>query len=233
MNFQDLDEKTGAIIGMIIEEVFRNERQGKITRLGGLNKYALKGQILFTGSSLMEHFPIEEFCIAEGIQSIIYNRGVGGFTTDDFLRNIHTVLLELDPSRVFINIGTNDISESIAPDGDWLNHLITNYDCILTQLKAQKPNCDVYLMAYYPTNQAVIAGSPFSKQTFGLRTQENINKANREVEKLAVRYGYHYINANAGLADVDGDLKAEYTTDGVHMTPDAYFQVFRNLKPYL
>ena len=76
-----------------------------------LNKIAQKGQILFTGSSLMEQFPVNEIAMSMGITKTIYNRGIGGTTTDDFLAHIGTVLLDLEPSKVFINIGTNDIHE--------------------------------------------------------------------------------------------------------------------------
>ena len=41
----------------------------------------------------------------------IYNRGVSGLNTDEFLENIDTLLLDLEPSKIFINIGTNDITK--------------------------------------------------------------------------------------------------------------------------
>lgn len=83
---------------------------------------AVKGQILFTGSSLMEQFPITEIARNHGIDKIIYNRGIGGYTTDDFIAEIDTVLFDLAPSKLFINIGTNDMRP--REDGqDWAVHL--------------------------------------------------------------------------------------------------------------
>lgn len=46
-----------------------------------LNKIATKGQVLFTGSSLMEQFPIVELAMIYGLNIKVHNRGVGGFTT--------------------------------------------------------------------------------------------------------------------------------------------------------
>ena len=105
-----------------IEEIFQQrqqyERQLKIKRYRELNAHARKGQTLFTGSSLMEQFPVDELCRSFQIDTCVYNRGVGGFTTDDFLREIDTQLLDLEPSKIFINIGTNDIKNDPAiPDG--------------------------------------------------------------------------------------------------------------------
>ena len=47
------------------------------------------------------------------------------------------------------------------------------------------------------------------------------------------KYGYRYIDCNAGLADENGEQKAEFSIDGVHMYADAYEIVFQNLKQYL
>lgn len=84
----------------------------KIKNYDYINQIALKGKILFTGSSLMEMFPVCEIARSRGIEEIIYNRGVGGLNTDEFLEHIDTLLLDLEPSKIFINIGTNDITET-------------------------------------------------------------------------------------------------------------------------
>lgn len=222
-----------AIIEQEIGKIFENQRNDRVNKNKILNKYVKEGAILFTGSSLMEHFPIEELSIAEGIDKTIYNRGVGGFTTDDFIKNMDTMFMEYKASKIFINIGTNDISAKIDSDGNWLNHLTTNYEIILSHLKEKQPECEVYMMAYYPSNMEVIKSTDFGAIAFGIRTLENIQLANKEVEALAEKFGYHYINVNDGLTDSQGNLKAEFTTDGVHMTPDAYAVVLGNMKQYI
>lgn len=233
MDIQNMNEDTKNLISNIIHGYMESDRTQKITRFNSLNKLTLKNQILFTGSSLMEQFPVTELCMVEGIDKIIYNRGLGGFTTDDFLANISTLLLDLKPSKVFINIGTNDINENNVENGDWLSHLIYNYDRILKQLKEILPSCEVFLMAYYPSNNEVIKNLSFAINPFTTRTNENIDRANIEVEILAKKYDYNFINVNQGLADSLGNLKEEYTSDGVHMYPEAYLVVLRNLRQYL
>lgn len=111
------DKDISAKVGQAIGEIFENQRREMVNKNKILNQYAKEGAVLFTGSSLMEHFPVEELRLAEGIDKIIYNRGVGGFTTNDFLKNIDTMLLDYKVGKVFINIGTNDISENIEPNG--------------------------------------------------------------------------------------------------------------------
>ena len=53
------------------------------------------------------------------------------------------------------------------------------------------------------------------------------------VKKLADKFGYTYIDVNTGLTDVNGNLKEEYTIEGVHMYANAYRCVLENLKQYL
>lgn len=99
-----------------------------------LNKIAQKGQILFTSSSLMKLFPINEITMSMGVTKIIYNRGIGDTTSDEFLEHIHTVLLDRNPAKVFINIGTNDINPRSGGEY-WEAHLLKNYEKILQIIK--------------------------------------------------------------------------------------------------
>ena len=79
-------------------ELMRKEQKRKLENFRELNKTAVKGQILFTGSSLMEMFPAEDFLREENSEQIIYNRGIGGFITDDMLRNMNEQIFDLEPS---------------------------------------------------------------------------------------------------------------------------------------
>ena len=197
-----------------------------------LNQYVQKGQILFTGSSLMEQFPISELSISHNLGKIIYNRGIGGYKTDDFLRDIDDMLFDLEPSYVFLNIGTNDMNE--REDGeDWLAHLLRNYRRIFDLCKEKLPDTKFYIMAFYPINSVIPAAKPLLSNMLKLRTRENLKLANEAIEKLTREYGYEYIDVNAGLTDEEGFLKAEFTVEGVHMFADAYEIVYQNLLPYL
>lgn len=210
----------------------KEEQEKKIRNYRYLNKNVKKGQILFTGSSLMEQFPVCELSSACGLDRLVYNRGVGGYTTDDFLREIDTVLFDLEPSKVFLNIGTNDLRE--REDGtDWMTHLLGNYEAILKLCRERLPQTEIYLMAYYPVNGEVSVDNPQAGAMLKVRTNENIALVNERVSRLAEACGYHFINVNQGLTDEEGNLKADFTVEGVHMFAEAYGVVFKNLKPYI
>lgn len=223
---------------MDIEKIFKanmkRQQLETIDKYNLLNTFARKGQILFTGSSLMEQFPINELLMTEGMDQIIYNRGVGGFTTDDMLEHMGTQIFAVEPSKIFINIGTNDISNPTVSFETALEHTIKNYTEILTQIQTKLPQTEVYLMAYYPVNETdKVPENEWGKTLFVNRNNHNIPLANAEVKKLAESFGFHYIDVNAGLTDERGMLKKEYTIEGVHMYANAYHIILENMKPYL
>ncbi|MDO4340657.1 MAG: GDSL-type esterase/lipase family protein [Eubacteriales bacterium] len=228
------DSKSIELLKVIDEQMRARGKQEQFEKAKNfqiLNRNVVKGQILFTGSSLMEQFPITEIAQNHGINKIIYNRGIGGYTTDDFISEIDTVLFDLSPSKLFINIGTNDINE--REDGeDWNRHLLTNYKFILNQIKERLPETEVYMMAYYPVNPTV-ADNEFISHMLKIRTNDNLNMVNGQVSELAQEFGFHFINANEGLCDENGNLKAEFTKEGLHMFANAYEIVFNNIKQYI
>ena len=219
-------------IGDSMAARMRAEQANKVKNFRVLNRTAKKGAVLFTGSSLMEQFPICELARSAGIKAVIYNRGIGGTTTDDFIREIDTVLLDPEPGKVFINIGTNDMTDRIYGES-WMDHLEANYETILRTVKERLPDTEIYCMAYYPTNHHLPDQNEWTRAMLKDRTRENIAECNRRVKKLAEKYGYFYIDANAGLTDENGEQKAEFAIDGVHMYADAYEIVFENLRQYL
>ncbi len=206
------------------------EQQDRLQRYRVLNERVKKGEILFTGSSLMEQFPIDELRMTEGIDAVIYNRGVGGFTTQDMLQYMEEMVFAVEPGKIFINIGTNDISRP----GYLVEKLMENYGKIITMIQQRLPEAEIYMMAYYPVNEVdKLPEGEWAKGMFATRTNENIRIANQAVERLAGEMGCHYIDVNEGLTDESGRLKKEYTIEGIHMYANGYRVVLENLRKYL
>ena len=58
-------------------------------------------------------------------------------------------------------------------------------------------------------------------------------EVNAEVKKMAEELGCTYINVFDCLLDEKGNLKAEYTIEGMHMYANGYAVVLEKLMPYL
>lgn len=191
------------------------------------NLNAQKGQVLFTGSSLMEMFPIEKFIEERGIPRVVYNRGVGGYRAEDLLKALEICVFELEPSRIFINIGTNDLSDPAVS----ISQMISVYREILERIKRRLPGVELYLMAYYPINYDAAAEA--MKPCLRVRTNEKISQANQEVKKLAELVHGRYIDVSDNLKDGQGNLKAEFTIEGLHITEDGYRAILDDIMKYV
>ena len=210
------------------KENWRLEKEQMVKDFHVWNKDAVKGQTVFVGSSLMEMFPVEEWVKELGSNApIVYNRGVGGYRTTDLLPILDACVFELKPRKVFINIGTNDLSDGNIP----LETVISNYDKIITQIEEKLPGVIIYMMAYYPVNYD--AATEEMKKCLLIRTNEKINKANEQIAQLACKHGQKYINVNAPLMDEQGCLKAEYTIEGMHIKPEGYRAIFEDIIAYV
>lgn len=213
-----------------IQERLKFEQEDRLERFRKLNENIKKGETLFTGSLLMEQFPINELLMTNGMNHVIYNRGIGGFKTTDFLEHMEEMVFGTEPSRIFINIGTNDIGSLDYK----LENLIENYETIIRKIQKRLPDAEIFMMAYYPVNETdKVPQEEWAKNFFVTRTNENTSIANEAVEKLAQKLGCHFINVNKGLTDEQGKLKKEYTIEGIHMYANGYQVVLDNLKAYL
>lgn len=205
----------------------KKETDRKLENYHKQNQTVQKHQILFAGSSLMEMFPIEDFLKERNLPYIVYNRGVGGYKTEDLLQAMDICIYELSPRRIFINIGTNDLSDSSIP----ISQMISNYDRILKEIEEHLPGVELYLMAYYPVNYD--AATEEMKPCLKIRNNEKIHLANTEVKKLAARHHAKYIDVNRALKDSDGNLKAEYTIEGMHINKDGYRAILDDVLTYV
>ena len=203
------------------------DKEMKIARYREANKSAVKGQVVFAGSSLMEMFPIRKLQQEKGDDRMIYNRGVGGFLSGELLAVIDVCVTQLLPAKVFINIGNNDLSWSSIP----ICELMDRYDQILTAIEDAVPGVRIYLMAYYPVNEA--AASPEMRDCLKNRTNEKISAANEEVKKLAAKHGQRYIDVNDKLRDEQGRLRAEYTIEGMHINEAGYRAIYDDIMAYV
>lgn len=203
------------------------DKQEKLERYREANKTAQKGQILFAGSSLMEMFPVDKLLKERGIDITVYNRGIGGYVTAEMMEHLDVCVTDLMPRRLFINIGTNDLSDpDVTPEV-----LEARYEEIITAIEQRVPGVGIYMMAYYPINYE--AAEEHMKPCLLIRTNEKINAANAMVERLAKRHGQKYIDVNRALKDDQGRLKAEYTIEGMHIKEDGYRAIMDDLIPYI
>ncbi|ASG80226.1 MULTISPECIES: GDSL-type esterase/lipase family protein [Lactiplantibacillus] len=205
-------------------------QQTILNKYATANQTALKGQIVITGSSTVEIFPIEALQTKLQLKHKIYNRGIRAMTTADELAHMDTLIFELQPSILFLQIGANDMSFNLPEET-----MMHNYDQIMTLIANKLPNTQVYIMAYYPIN-TVADFNPTDDPHPNVaqhRTNAMTMAANIKVKALATKHHFDFIDLNAGLTDTAGNLKKTLTFDGLHPLPAGYDIIFNNMLPYL
>ena len=193
------------------------------------NRLAKKGQVVFTGSSLMEQFPLNEMLQGEALPYRVYNRGMSGFVAPQLLQVLDVCVVELAPAHVFLNIGTNDMSR---PDYRQ-EALLACYRRILEEILSHVPGVKLHLLAYYPVNPDLEGQEGWAAEALRYRTNQVLREANQGVEALAREMGAEYLDLNAPLLDGQGRLRAQYTKEGIHLYPAGYQAVLGELLPVL
>lgn len=214
-----------------LEENGRRERLEKLERFKQLNRYAKKGQIVFAGSSLAEQFPIHELLSSDHNTAIIYNRGIGGDIITNLSETLDTCIFELEPKKLFINIGTNDIGMPSYSE----TLLMQRYSALIDTIRQRLPMTSIYMLSYYPVNPSIDSHIPkeFREQMFMTRTNAAITSANQILKNIAAQKGCTYIDVSSVLTDDRGQLDSDLTLEGIHLWPIAYARVYEILKPFL
>ena len=210
-------------------EMAQRQDREKLESYRQLNRLAKKGQAVFTGSSLMEQFPLNEMLQGEALPYRVYNRGMSGFVAPQLLQVLDVCVYELAPAHVFLNIGTNDMSR---PDYRQ-EALLACYRRILEEILSHVPGVKLHLLAYYPVNPDLEGQEGWAAEALRYRTNQVLREANQGVEALAREMEAEYLDLNAPLLDGQGRLRSQYTKEGIHLYPAGYQAVLGELLPVL
>ena len=77
-----------------------------------INSVAKHGGIVFLGSSYLGSIPICELAQDFETELPVYNRSIDGLTIDKVCDELESCVLELNPSKVFISIGDEDVKNA-------------------------------------------------------------------------------------------------------------------------
>lgn len=180
-----------------------------------------EGGILFCGSSLMSGFRVVDTFLAEdGYDISTGNVSMGGTTIADFAAAQKEKIVAMNPGAIFINIGSVDV-DRVASEVFDMQFMQDSYRELLTYLRDNLPDCAIYVMAYYPS------------QENSFRPNALVDECNMWVEELAGELGLNFVNVSGVLKNEKGYLREDYSADGIHLTDEAYREVYNELKSSL
>ena len=206
----------------LLENWLLKEQEKIQTKYRELNQISvIEPDIIFIGDSIVEYYPLQELL---GTTKTIVNRGIRGYQTGLLLDNLDAHLYGDAVDQIVLLIGTNDIGKDVP-----MSQALTNLESVIQSISRDYPLSQIKLVSILPVHQ----GEEY-KQTVYIRTNEKIKDWNQAYQELASAYmQVEYVSAFEELLDQEGQLKSDYTTDGLHLSVSGYQALSETLKTRL
>ena len=157
------------------------------------------GSVLFLGDSITEQGMWNEWFP----ELPTLNRGVGGDTVSGLHARLDRAVDQ--PALISLLIGTNDLS-GLGPSAE-VPDIGRQLDGLVSAVRKAAPDAPLLLNSVMPR-----------KRSFAGRIKE----LNRHARHIAERSGAEYLDLWPTLANDRGELRAEFTSDNLHLSGEGY-----------
>ncbi|MFN6541123.1 MAG: SGNH/GDSL hydrolase family protein [Nostoc sp. EkiNYC01] len=154
---------------------------------------------ILVGDSLSMWFPREKLPAGK----LWLNQGISGDTSAGVLRRLGA-FSATRPDVIYIMAGINDLRK-----GDTDQAILRNYRRIVRRLRQAHPQAQIIVQSILPTRLPKISNS-------------RIRHINTQLAQIAKQEGANYLNIYSWFTDMEGNLRPELTTDGLHLSPEGY-----------
>jgi len=168
-----------------------------------------EGPVVFLGDSITEGLSVYGYFPEAKII------GVNSLNTISAKEQIENVV-SLKPSKLFILIGINDIWE-----GGSVDEYIDRYRELINKIKAGTSDSKIYIESILPVSE-------YAMERNEQISNKIIDEANNKIKVMAREVGVNYIDINSAFKDNKGNLRSEYTNDGVHLI-DYYYPTWTGI----
>jgi lysophospholipase L1-like esterase len=177
----------------------------------------MQGQILFIGSSLFRLWDEVEEQMAP---LPVLNRGFGGSRTWEVLNYMDQILFPYHPRIIVYYAGSNDVNA-----GRPAEEIVGRFKQFAERVATELPRTKIFFVS--PLR------SP-DKQARWKARWNVVDALNAEMKALAeASRQVDFIDVNPPLHNSDGTPRNGWYTDGQHITPEAYVEWARIVKPIL
>lgn len=177
--------------------------------------------IIFLGDSLTDFYDLEKY-----YDIPIINSGVAGWTTDDLLNDLDEKVFKYKAKKIILLIGTNDITYGKSNE-----YIVNNIEKIVETIKNKNKYVKIYIESLYPINNT--ENKKIDHNMVKSRTNGQIININKLLKNYCNKNKITYINMYDLLKDENGNLKLEYTQEGLHMSDEGYEVITSELKKYV
>lgn len=173
--------------------------------------------IVFMGNSLTHGCEWHELLKMPNV----VNRGINGDVVAGIKERVGSVVAG-HPAKIFLMSGANDVSHNLTADS-----IATAIADLIDYIRVESPSTRIYLQSMLPINNS------FGRYKLMAGKEEVIRDINKHLVKIAADRGITFINLYPSFCDEEGNLKREFTNDGLHLLGPAYL-VWRDIVlPYV
>ena len=141
----------------------------------------------------------------------VRNRGIIGDEVMGVYDRLHQILPG-HPAKLFLLIGVNDVSHDLTTDT-----IVGRIRVTVERIQKESPDTKLYLQSLLPINESFGRYKRLAGKT------NMIPEINKQLEELAKEKGLTYINLFPLFTEKGRNvLRAELTTDGLHLKEEGY-----------
>lgn len=189
------------------EETVRKYREDKLAKYAAENAGEIEADVLFLGDSLTDGCDLERWY--PGLVTL--NRGIGGDTTYTLQERLQVSVFDARTKVIVLLIGGNN-----------MDTMLENYEQIVVSLRKNMPDSRLIICSL-----TAMGGDWARKNDAALRN-------NVALRQIAVRYDCEFADLFTPLYDAGtGEIRADCTADGVHLTDAGYETVSGQLRPLI
>ncbi|WP_375467510.1 SGNH/GDSL hydrolase family protein [uncultured Nostoc sp.] len=165
---------------------------------------------ILAGDSLSLWFPSE--LLPEGKNWL--NQGISGETSNGLLKRLK-IFDRTQPELIFVMIGINDLIGGMS-DGV----ILDNQRQIISYLQKVHPTAQIIIQSILPhgAEEATWKG----RKKLQTIANSRIRKLNQQLQSISTKKGVKYLDLYPLFTNKQGNLRREFTTDGLHLSPEGY-----------
>lgn len=196
------------------------EIERKTLHYAQLAPYAPENATVLLGDSITELCRSDdiygEYSSATGVP--VVNRGISGETSASMLARIEDSVIAINPRNLVMLMGVNDLNQGVSQED-----ITANIRNMIQQVKEASPATNIVLQAVYPTDSK--RESFFERFQLQGRDSGTIKGLNDKLREMAEQEDVSFVDATDILADEEGNLRKDYTYDGLHLNVYGYLAV--------
>ncbi|BAY25152.1 hypothetical protein NIES2100_49560 [Calothrix sp. NIES-2100] len=142
------------------------------------------------------------------------NQAISGETSEGILNRLH-LFDRTQPEVIYLMVGINDLLRGLSDET-----ILENQRQIIRYLRKVHPRSQIFVQSILPHGAEE---STWEGREELLKIKNNrIQQLNQKLQTIATNQGAKYLDLYTLFTNQQGNLHREFTTDGLHLSPQGY-----------